>query len=178
MVVSDEFKTLFINMVSYEPNNRMNIQEVLNSSWLRETIKLFNEDSKELEEIEYKINNKFKEIGKEVEFEISKKIEEEEYATRSSPNYEKNKAFFSEKPLPKNPDIDFNNCIKIKGDINQDDLIDLMNVLFEQFIKQNEIYITTVKDKLEFIVGDENDGEEEEEEEQEQEEYNEKVTKY
>ena len=167
--ISEEFKNLFINMVSYEPNNRMTIQEVLDSSWLRETIKLFNENSKELEEIESKINNKFKEIGKEVEFEISQLEEIEE--TKGIDDKLNNREHFSGIPEPKNPGIDFNNYIKIKGNINPSDL---MNELFEQFGKQNDVCVRSYEDKLEFTVNDYTG----ENEEEEQEEYDEEETKY
>ena len=167
--VSEEFKTLFINMVSYDPNNRFNIQEIFNSSWLEKTNKIFNENSKELKEIESEINNKFNEIGKKDEVLFSKKVEEN-LLTRSY--NEPLKVFVSEEPETKNPEIDFNNYIKIKGNINP---AHLMNELWEKIIKNGgELYLDNVKGKLEFIVDDENNGENEEEQEEE----NEEVSKY
>ena len=49
--VSEEFKELYIQMVSYRPRNRpKNIEEILNSKWMKEIIDMKKEELEQLEE--------------------------------------------------------------------------------------------------------------------------------
>ena len=73
LILSESFKDLFIRMVSYNPEERPSIEEILNSEWLEEIKNLSEENMKEIEnqiEEEFKkreidIRDKNKEILKE-----------------------------------------------------------------------------------------------------------------
>ena len=62
--ISEELKKLLNNMFSYEPNNRCSIQEILESIWMKEINKMFEEKTEKLNDIENKIYDKFKAIRK------------------------------------------------------------------------------------------------------------------
>ena len=64
--ISEEFKNLFINIISFEPNKRYSIQEILQSNWMKEINKMFEEKAKILNDMINKINNKFKTIRKDI----------------------------------------------------------------------------------------------------------------
>ena len=54
--LSDEFKKLYIKMVSYEPENRPTIQEILKGEWMEEIMKL---NEKEMSELDNEIKEEF-----------------------------------------------------------------------------------------------------------------------
>ena len=50
--IDNDFKNLFLNLISSNPNDRYYIKDILNSKWMKEIAKAFNEKSKKLHELE------------------------------------------------------------------------------------------------------------------------------
>ena len=59
--LSVEFKDLVINMIAYEPNERLSIEQIINHPWLEEINKLTVEDKNKLEE---RVKKELKELYK------------------------------------------------------------------------------------------------------------------
>ena len=165
--ITDEFKNLFINMVTYYPNKRFTLKEILNSNWMKEINKFIFEKSKELNYIENELYNNFNSKSKFIKDERDKiyMIPYEESEIENSKDlYEEKQAFSSElRPKIKNEDDKFNFIIKINETSN---IYNLMNELYsnlEYKFGDNSISETS-EDKLELTVTENTEEETKEEE--------------
>ena len=172
MGLSEEFKKLYFKMVSFNPKNRPNIDEILNSEWMKEIKELNEEQIKQLEN-EKKLE--FIKREKNIKEEKQKNIVYEE---KSSVLFDNRSGgdditeYFESNLKPKIIEIEdnMNNFIKIKGNLNP---VNFMNKLANKIsaIFDNNCLINPNKNSLKFdIIFEEEENEEEEEEEQKEEE--------
>ena len=163
MTLSQEFKDLYIKMVTYNPNLRPNAEEILNHPWFNE-IRGMNVD------IKVKIENEVKEVFMKLvdtvknntqrEIDIANTESEIAYYNRGC----ECKNYFDYKIKPKYDntpllDINMNNYIKLKGNL---DPIKFMNCLVKEINKEDCYIEINKKNKLEFKVIFEEDIDEEE----------------
>ena len=147
---SDEFKKLFNGMISYNPNDRITIEDILKSDWLRETNK-FNFE----ENIYNKCDNKWKDIINKRNKKIKLPTNEEvDYQTRSI-DIDREEYFDEDiKSTYENPD-NYNYVIKIEFEKGNDNLFmkALCNLLREEF--NDSIDLMPQKSELEIIIDEE-----------------------
>ena len=175
--VSQEFKNLYIQMVSYTSFERPTIAQILASEWMREINDL---NEKEKIELENEVKDELKKIYKEiqndnVEIKVAKEIKGLGLSTRTGGDNSK-KTFPKNSNLkPKNIDNDtiiFNHHIIINGAINE---ISFMNSFVNEINKKYEgrIYISASINKLKFSVSFEtNDDDDENTDDDDEEENN------
>ena len=155
--LSKDFKDLFINVVAYSPNKRLDAEKILDHPWFKELDEIYKDEEKK-KKLEEEIQNVFLESEKDVkEFckkEMESKNKESEmasYNTRSGGDDE-NK-FFGEEIKPKydNSQLKRKNIIKIKGYLNPPQF---MNSLCRAIMKKYDenVFIEADKEKLKFIA--------------------------
>jgi len=93
--LSQEFKDLYIQMISYNSSERPTLTEILESRWMEEINKLDEEDLEKLEkELKDLFNNLYNELQNEnEEIKIAKKFEFMGYNTRS---FDDNKEYYGD----------------------------------------------------------------------------------
>ena len=163
--VSQEFKNLYIQMVSYTSFERPTIAQILASEWMREINDLNEEERMKLEkEVKDELKKIYKDIKNDnVEIQVAKKIGGLGYSTRSGGD--DSKTFAKNCNLkPKKIDNDtiiFNHHIIINGSINE---ISFMNSLVNEINKKYEgrIFISASNSKLKFSVLIDNDDDDDE----------------
>jgi len=151
--ISEEFKDLFIQMVSNIPENRPTIQEVLIHRWFNSYKEMNEEEKANLEkEIIEEFKNRMEKIQNLIMNEIEISNDNSEcFENRSAGNdYE----YFHKglKPNKAKDGLDMSFCIKIKGSV---DPCEFMNLLCEKIIEKygtDDCYIETDKKKLKFIA--------------------------
>ena len=123
--ISTEFKDLFFWMVSYNPQKRPTIKEILSHNWFKSYLKMNNEQKKQLDkEIEDDFQNRIQIIAKKIEEEIeTAELESEsEYESGSLNRGGSGKVtqFFKSgmKPIKAPKGFDTSFSIKIKGLVN------------------------------------------------------------
>ena len=57
--INKEFKYLFLTLVSVNPKDRYSIEEILNSQWMKDITKAFDDKSKKLYDLETQVIKKF-----------------------------------------------------------------------------------------------------------------------
>ena len=146
---SDEFKKLFNGMISYNPNDRITIEDILKSDWLRETNK-----SNLEENIYNKCDNKWKDIinkrNKKIKFGTN---EEVGYQTRSI-DIDREEYFDEDiKSTYENPD-NYNYVIKIEFEKGNGNLFmnALCKILREEFKFNDSIDLMPQNSELEIII--------------------------
>ena len=145
--ITEELENLFINLVSYNPNDRYSIEDILNDNWMKEITTAFNEKSEILNKIEKKILNKLEKINKEKNNKV--------FNIKNIKN-KNNKHYFELKIQPENinPYFIYYNVIHINLFITPNEL---MNELCKFFEKISQILnIETKKDKYEIIITERN----------------------
>ena len=146
---SDEFKKLFDGMISYNPNDRITIEDMLKSDWLRETNKLNLEEN-----IYNKCDNKWKDIINKRNKKIKLGIYEEVgYQTRSI-DIDREEYFDEDiKSTYENPD-NYNYVIKIEFEKGNGNLFmnALYKILREEFKFNDSIDLMPQNSELEIII--------------------------
>ena len=154
--LSEEFKKLYFKMVSYNPENRPTIDEILNSGWMKE-IKKLNEEK--IKKIENEIRDEF--ISREIliKEQLEHKMEIDEDEVQSSflgsirSGGEDIKEYFTQDLRPKiiqNED-GINNFVKIKGNLNPVFFMNkLVSKIYDKF--ENNCYVKEKKYSLKFNI--------------------------
>ena len=163
--LSQEFKDLYLKMVSYNPNSRPTAEEVLNHPWFNEINemnseqkqKLEDELTKELHELSFIVKEKSQ---KEIKA-VDRIVEKPMLRTRCFED-DDDEYFLDHSVRPKNIDTPMNmsNIIKIKGYI---DSIRFMNSFCDKLLRKfgyDNCYIETSKKNLELFITFEEDEEE------------------
>ena len=183
VTLSTEFKDLYIKMVQYFPNERIEVKNILSHPWFKE-INDMNQEQKD--QLVNEINDEFyalspivKENNQEyVEIETKKSV----YASYNTKSDNDNKfQFFDDNCKPKCEDtpINMKNCINIKGDLKPNQFMNkLCNILYAIFGEDNcSIEADKEKLKLKFNISfyhkQEKEAKEKEDEEKEEESENE-----
>ena len=171
--LSKEFKKLYFKMISYKPENRPNIKEILNDPWFKEIDDLKKNNNERFDDIENEIREMFCSLREKVknnnkiEMEINnKKSECASYNNRSTSG----KSYFSPNLVPKyiSTPLNINNCINIKGYINPVTFMDDLYIMIKENFGDNCCLIIPDNEKLKFEVNitedikDENEDEEDE----------------
>ena len=171
--MSEDLKKLYIKMVSYNPDERPSIEEILNDPWMKEINDLNENEYKNLEK---EIYEDFKEREKKV-------IESNENVTSSSNENmsidnsrglnEEDKEYFNLDLLPKynlKTGLNMNNYIKINGNLNPNKFMNsLCNKIMSEY--EDNCSIEPSKKTLKFNVIFKTPEEEEDEEKKDDEEY-------
>ena len=164
--LSDEFKELYLKMVSPNPLNRPKINQILESEWMQ---KINNLNEKEKESLEMEVfnllNSLYNLLQKENEIIIAKGYESKQFDMRSIST----KMIFSNyndlKPTKiSNDTIMFNNYIIMKGYLEP---IDFMNYLVDEVcvsFKKNNPFFEFSQKSLRFRVTFEIENDDEDEE--------------
>ena len=171
--ISEELKNLFIKMIAYQPKERPSIEEILNSSWMKE-INNLNQD--ELEQLEKELKEEFLkrqplvDAGlKEDEIKLEQEDSEESSGNKGSNNNYENYFDLNLKPKYEQSGINMNNYIKLKG--NEINPAKFMNMLIDKiknrFNLLNDVEINEKKFKFNVTFNEENEDLNEEEEENE-----------
>ena len=144
IILTPEFKDLYIKLVSYSPNKRLNAEDILNHPWFKEL-----DEIKKNDEQKEKIDDEIKIYSKK-EIEAKNKKSEEAFKTRSGHN--ENEYFDSHiKPKFDNTYNNMNYCIKIKGTLNPNKFMNsLVNLLLKKYC--DTCLIETDDNKLKFIA--------------------------
>lgn len=149
--MSKELKDLFIKMVSFKPQERPSIEEILGSEWMREIRELNNE---QLAQLENEIKEEFLKRETMVNNAIKQEMEVEE-DSESSGNRggeDENEYFdLSLKPKFAQTGLNMNNYIKLKGNLVPSRFMNsLANKIEKEF--EGDCYIEPNKEKLKFNV--------------------------
>ena len=150
--MSPELKDLFIKMVAFKPNDRPNIEEILNSPWMKEIRDLNDE---QLAELENEIKGEFLKRETSVNEGLRQEMEvESQESMESSGNRgasDENDYFdLSLKPKYAQTGLNMDNYIKLKGTLIPGIF---MNSLANKIEKElGDCYIQANKDKLKFNV--------------------------
>jgi len=150
--MSPELKDLFIKMVAFKPNDRPNIEEILNSPWMKEIRDLNDE---QLAELENEIKGEFLKRETSVNEGLRQEMEvESQESMESSGNRgasDENDYFdLSLKPKYAQTGLNMDNYIKLKGTLIPGRF---MNSLANKIEKElGDCYIQANKDKLKFNV--------------------------
>lgn len=120
--ISEEFKNLYIRMISNDPKKRPSIDEILEDPWMKEINDLKKENREQYEKLKNDLKLKFSELRDEIkdddeQVETKPKKDDNSTSKAFSDNEE---LFFPLKMQPKKFDKDefVNNFIKIKGYLN------------------------------------------------------------
>ena len=180
--LSEEFKTLYMRMVSFNPGKRPSIKEILNDPWMKE-INDMNEDQLEqlnLEIIDEFMKLKYKKDKLNETFESNQNSDNLDFDmnSRGASLEQMFKENIKIKKIKKGEKF-ADHFIKIKGEINpynfMNDLLDKIKSKYEDcFIevsKEKMIFevIFEIEQEIEEEIGEENEQEIEEENEQENE---------
>ena len=167
--LSNEFKNLFLKMVSYKPKKRpKNIDEILNDDWFKE---INNKEDKEIMELENELKNEFIKREKilKKETQIEKETNEESSPnTNNRDSSEFKKIYFNDDLMPDNIDSNIieymEHYIKIKGYLEG---YMFMNC-FANNLQEKEFEIEESDKNLEFNIIIRNQEEENEEQKEEE----------
>ena len=122
--ISEDLKKLYIKMVSYRPQERPSLEEILNSDWMKEIRELNN---KQLQNLENEVREELLKRESLVNEELKKKLEtsrDEDGSSidisgnRGGVKEEKNYFDLSLKPKFAQTGLKMNNYIKINGNLN------------------------------------------------------------
>ena len=160
-------------MIAYQPKERPSIEEILNSSWMKE-INNLNQD--ELEQLEKELKEEFLkrqplvDAGlKEDEIKLEQEDSEESSGNKGNNNNYENYFDLNLKPKYEQSGINMNNYIKLKG--NEINPAKFMNMLIDKiknrFNLLNDVEINEKKFKFNVTFNEENEDLNEEEEENE-----------
>jgi len=159
--ISDELKKLYNRMVSYRPNERPTIEEILNDDWIKEIREL---NEKQLKDLEKEILEEFSKREPIVNEHLSMKAEGEESSSldfnRGSGDDEKTYFDLSLKPSHARTGINMRNYIKINGNLNPAAFMNNLANKVNQKYKDN-CNINESKDALKFNITFENELEDE-----------------
>ena len=152
--VSEDLKKLYNKMVSFRPQERPTIEEILNDDWMKEINDLTKEDYDQLENT---IREEFLEREKIVNEELKKKMQTDDKSnsdmdsTREIEEDEKEYFDLSLKPQYAQTGIGMNNYIKINGNLNPAKFMNiLINKIKNQFAK--DCSLEQSKKALKFII--------------------------
>ena len=154
----EDFKSLFIKMVSDDFNKRFSIKEVINSKWLEKTKELFEEKNiKKLDKIDLNIINKFNNMKKKIE-EVIIFSKEEIGGDEKKTQLKETQILYQKIPEKGIDDINKNNSIIIKNLTKPKDLIkNLVNYYKKNKTQEPEVikysegeweFTVTEKDKM------------------------------
>ena len=161
--ISDEFKNLFIKMISREPANRPTAKDILNDIWLKPIKEMKPEQSKDLKDrIKKEFEKREIKIKDSVILEIkimdqkSKNLDNQRLERlgikKSGGNLNEENFFKGDiepEKLPEGLDKEF--CIKINGYINPKEFMnDLGDKMVEEFA--DNFHIKAAKNKLKFTL--------------------------
>ena len=196
ITLSEEFKDLYIQMIKYFPDERIEDKNILNHPWFNEIKIMKKEKKEEYDNLVNEINKELEKLVPDVMINNQSEIEKENIDSLNAPYNTKSGdddeyKFFEDKCKPKFEDtpINMKNCIKIKGDLDSNQFMNkLCNKLILLFGKDN-CQIEANKEKLKFIIKfykkqekkekeKTEEEKDEEEEEEENDEENEKVDEY
>ena len=161
--LSQELKNLFIKMISFNPNDRPDIKQILESPWMKE---LNDMNQEQLDKLEKEVKEEFEKrevmvnADKEQIMEINNIKSEEFSQNRSSNDYDYFQPFLKPKALLPEKKID--NYIKFKGSLNA---CHFMNILCDKLKQEFEdCLIKPNKNHFAFEIIFEEEAEEDEEE--------------
>jgi serine/threonine protein kinase len=148
--LSNEFKQLFFKMVSFKPDDRPTIEQILNGDWMKEIREMSNEQLMQLE-------NEIREEFKKREILVNDALKQEMEIEQSSSDMDGNRGIddddtfdLSLKPKYAQTGLNMDNYIKLKGDINP---CVFMNTLINKIkIFDKKCNIEANKEKLKFNV--------------------------
>ena len=152
--LSEDFKKLYIKMVSFRPKVRPTIQGILNNEWLKE-IREMNEE--QLTKLENEIKEEFLRRepliieGMKKEMEVKNQNENESSGNRVS---NENEEFFDLNIKPKyaQTGLNMNNYIKLTGNLNPGIFMNfLYNKIVQEFNKDCDIEPVPEKCKINII---------------------------
>ena len=159
--ISDELKKLYNRMVSYRPNERPTIEEILNDDWIKEIREL---NEKQLKDLEKEILEEFSKREPIVNEHLSMKAEGEESSSldfnRGGGDDEKAYFDLSLKPNQGKTGINMRNYIKINGNLNPAAFMNNLANKVSQKFKDN-CSINESKNALKFNITFENELEDE-----------------
>ena len=153
--LSEEFKNLFIRMVSYNPEERPSIQDILNGEWMKEIREMNEQQLTQLEsEIRKELLSRENEIDKVLkkEMEVENQSSDDETGGNRAADDEIDFFDLSLKPKYAQTGLNMDNYIKIKGDMNNPSkfMNSLANKINHEF--ENECIIDPSGNKLKFNV--------------------------
>ena len=171
--ISQEFKELYIKMISYIPKDRPTIKEIFDSNWMKE---IKNMTKEQLEQLEIELKEEFikrqplVDAGLKAEVEVEKESSEEPEGNRGD-NGDDN---YFEQDLNVNyveSELNMYNYIKLKGKLTPYKYMgELINKIKKEFVNYNFEIIDNKKAKFNVIFIEEEIEEEEELEEETDEE--------
>ena len=155
--LSDDFKKLYISMIAYKPEQRLNtVEEVLESDWMREINNLTDEEYAALEnEVRNKLLSFYDKIQENNgQLNMAEEIQQRGFNTRSGNDKKNSLRFYESKQKPKKipkDRITINHFIKING-ISEgvkfmDDLVYEINENFRDVCQ-----VETSKEDLKFVL--------------------------
>ena len=154
-VISEEFKNLYIRMISNDPKKRPSIDEILEDPWMKEINDLKKENREQYEKLKNDLKLKFSELRDEIkdddeQVETKPKKDDNSTSKAFSDNEE---LFFPLKMQPKKFDKDefVNNFIKIKGYLNPAEFMhSLTKNMIESFenLEDFKLYVKASKESL------------------------------
>ena len=119
ITLSSEFKKLYFQMVSYKPEKRPTIKEILNDPWFKEINEMKKNNQEKLDELENKINEIFCSLREDVKNVNKKEMEVNNEKSIVAPHNRSisDESFFTQDLKPKYlyTPLNINNCINIKG---------------------------------------------------------------
>jgi len=139
--ISEELKNLFNKMISFNPEERPTIEEILNDEWMKEIRDLNDE---QLKEIEKEIREEFLRREPMVNLNLTLKAEEENnnYLDFNRGNEDVKTVYFdfSLKPKYARNGMSMNNCIKIDGNLSPANFMNnLANEIVNNFLDNCKI---------------------------------------
>ena len=194
--LSEEFKDLYIQMIKYFPDERIESKNILNHPWFNEIKIMKKEKKEEYDNLVNEINKELEKLAPNAMKNNQTYLKNENIESLNAPYNKKSGdddeyKFFEDNCKPKFEDtpINMKNCIKIKGDLDSNQFMNkLCNKLILLFGKDN-CQIEANKEKLKVIIKfykkqekkekeKTEEEKDEEEEEEENDEENEKVDEY
>ena len=160
--LDEDLKKLIFQMLSFEPEKRPSIKEILESPWLKEIIDLNIDEYKKLEK---EVIKEFKDIKQKIKDQngtFTMKKEESEFSSENRGISETNRNYFGLDLIPKyasKTGLNMKHYLKIIGDINP---CELMNRIANKIKNKYEDKIDIIPSslKLKFDVCFENNDEE------------------
>jgi len=159
IILSDEFKDLYIQMIKFKPKERISTNNILDHPWFKEL-----EDYKQNEEKINNLNNEIKKIFDDLFDSVKNNLKDEinienknsdiaSYNTKSI-NFDNYESFFNPDIGPKNDKTPMNikNCIKIKGYLDANKFMNnLCNIIIDNYGVDN-CYLEPDKKNLKFEI--------------------------
>ena len=161
IVLSPEFKDLYWKMISYDPQKRPTIDEILKHPWFQEINDIKKNDLKRLKKLEEDIKNFFENLYPSVKEVLADKLDEDDkesmkasYNRSISNNKDKDEKVFNSNAKPKflNSPMNIKYCINIKGNLEP---VNFMNKLCKMIRDEFGIlkcYINTDPEILKFNI--------------------------